>query len=521
VRRLKWLVLAKNGYLLRTSSFGRMRYAVPFLIGVPIVVAVFVIIPWIADFFLDELEVFFLSSAAVTFIQIILFTIFILFLTFPISFSLNSGQEEHYEVLLSAPLKPKDVILGKFVGDMPFYSVAVVVASSLFVALLLPLGLGLVQAVMIMGIFLLTFFSALWIGVLLAAMIRSKIGSSARGKDLGKALSMTVALPMVGLMYAIMSGMVYSALLDSGSKGPLAFALDLLPSSWGADVIVSFALNPGGASGMSVEEPLRFVAMIIFFVGALWVGTKLADRAYSLESQSLSSNLARPEGQFYRTVRTVSGGGSFGSLVVSVFKDYGRRLENISKVVYIIGLMLLVTFFFGGAEDVGGGFIMLFFLLPFLSGFIVGEVTVRGKENLFIYRKAPRGEARLVRARIVQSMIVMIPLTVIASAISLTTVPGLGTGPALVMVLYMIALSASLIVFSLGLFLMFPVFSEKPADMMGNVIILSVFMMGCFFAAVLLSVYGEIAGWLLILTLTTVSGTIALFLGVRNLKTLE
>jgi len=521
VRRRKWLVLAKNAYLIRTSSFGGLRYALPFLIGVPVVVAMFIIVPWIADFFLDELELFFLSSAAVAFIQIILFTMFILFLTFPISFSLNSGQEEHYEVLLSAPLKPKDVILGKFVGDMPFYSVGVIAASSFLVALLLPLGLGVIQAIMIMGIFLLTFFSALWIGVVLAAMIRSKIGSSARGKDVGKALSMAVALPMVGLMYAIMSGMVYSALLDSGSKGPLAFALDLLPSSWGADVVVSFALNPGGVSDMSLEEPLRFAAMIVFFVGALWVGTKLADRAYSLESQSLSSNLARPEGQFYRTVRAVSGGGSFGSLVVSVFKDYGRRLENVSKVVYIIGLVMLVTFFFGGAEDIEGGLIMLLFLLPFLSGFIVGEVTVRGKENLFIYRKAPRGEMRLVKARIVQSIIVMVPLTVIASAISLTSVSGLDMGYALLMVLYMVALSSSLIIFSLGLFLMFPVFSEKPADMMGNVMILSFFMMGCFFATLFLSLFGEAAGWLLILTLTSASGIVALLLGVRNLKAIE
>ncbi len=521
MRRRKWLVLAKNAYLIRTSSFGSLRYAVPFLIGVPVMVAMFVVVPWAAGFFMDELELFFLSSAAVTFIQIILFTMFILFFTFPISFSLNSGQEEHYEILLSAPLEPKDVILGKFVGDMPFYSVGVIAASSFFVALMIPLGLGAVQAFMVIGIFLLTFFSALWIGVVIAAMIRSKIGSSARGKDVGKAISMTVALPMVGLMYAIMSGKVYNALLASGSRGPLAFALDLLPSSWGADVVISFALNPGGVSNMSLEEPLRFAAMIVFFVGVLWAGTKLANRAYSLESQSFSSNLARPEGQFYRAVRAVSGGGSFGSLVVSVFKDYGRRLENISKAVYVVGLVALVTIFFGGTEDMYGGLVMLLFLLPFLAGFIVGEVTVRGKDNLFIYRKAPRGETRLVRARIMQSAIVIVPLAVVSTAISLTSVAGLDTAYAVIMVTYVIALSLSLVVFSLGLFLMFPVFSEKPADMMGNIMVLSVFIMGCFFATLFLSLFGEVAGWLLILLLTSVAGAVTLALGVRNLITME
>ncbi|UCE80786.1 MAG: hypothetical protein JSV94_06515, partial [Methanobacteriota archaeon] len=124
--RRKWFVLAKNQYLLRTSSFGRIRLLLPVLIGAPTTAAIFYIVPWMADFFLDELEVFFLSSVAVAFIQIILFTMFIFFLVFPISFSLNSGQEEHYEILLSAPIEPKDVILGKFFGDMPFYSVGVV-----------------------------------------------------------------------------------------------------------------------------------------------------------------------------------------------------------------------------------------------------------------------------------------------------------------------------------------------------------------------------------------------------------
>ncbi len=519
--RRKWLVLAKNSYLLRTSAFGRFRYTVPLLIGVPVVVVIFAFVPWITNFYLDEVEVFFLSTAAVALIQIILFTTFILFMFFPISFSLNSGQEEHYEILLSAPLRPKDVILGKFIGDMPFYSIGVVAVSSVLVALMLPLGLGVIQGTLVTLVFMLTFFSALWIGVVVAAMVRSKIGSSARGKDIGKALSMAVALPMVGLMYALMSGTVYTALLDVGSSGPLPFVLDLLPSSWGADVVVDFAVSPGDASGLSLENTLRVGAMAAFFVGVLWVGTKFADRAYNLESQSLSSNLAREEGAFYKAVRAVSGGGAFGTLVVSVFKDYGRRLENISKVVYVIGLVALLTFFFGDADDAEGGLIMMFFLLPFLAGFIVGEVTVRGKENLFIYRKAPKGESRLVWARLFQSMLVMAPLTVVATAIPLLTTSGMDTAAAYLMLPYMIALSAALVVFSLGVFLMWPVFSEKPADMMANVMILTFFMMGCFMVTLFLGLFGEVKGWLFILTITSLSGAAALFLGVRNLKALE
>jgi hypothetical protein len=35
-------------------------------------------------------------------------------------------------------------------------------------------------------------------------------------------------------------------------------------------------------------------------------------------------------------------------------------------------------------------------LIDVFAAFVVGEVTIRGKESLFIYREAPYGEERLV-----------------------------------------------------------------------------------------------------------------------------
>ena len=112
-------------------------------------------------------------------------------------------------------------------------------------------------------------------------------------------------------------------------------------------------------------------------------------------------------------------------------------------------------------------------------------------------------------------------MTVVATAIPLLTISGVDIAAAFMMVLYMIALSVALVVFSLGLFLIWPVFSEKPADMMANVMILTFFMMGCFFATVFLGLFGEVNGWLFILILTSLSGAVALLLGVRNLRSLE
>lgn len=521
MRRYKWAIIAKNMYLIRTSGFRTIRWYLPLLIGVPTIAAIFYFVSVITDYFLDEVQTFFLSNVAVAFIEVTLLTVFALFVIFPITFVLNASQTEQYEVFLAAPVKARDVLLGKFVGDMPFYSVGVISVASAFVALMLPLGISLLQASIIVAIFLLTFFSALWIGVVLASSIRTKLGSSSRSRDLGKAAAMLLALPTVALMYALMGGGVYRALLETDGTGLLPSLLALLPSSWGADVVVTFASNPSDISISLAGVLLRIAGMIAFFFAVIWLGTSASEKVYNLESQSFSAYVARNEGRFYGAVRRLAGSGSFGTLVVSVFKDYGRRLENISKVVYVVGLALLITIFFDMDEDVVQGVIMLMFLLPLVVGFVVGEVTVRGKDNLFIYRKAPGGEGRLVRARIVQSVIVVTPIAMIAAVIMFAGTSDLEVVDILLVMGFTLLLSVALIVFSLGLFLMMPVFSERPADMMGNVMIGAFLMMGCFFASIFLGIVGEPIGWLFILALPSIAGAVTLSLGMRNLKTME
>ncbi|UCE92356.1 MAG: hypothetical protein JSV90_04255 [Methanobacteriota archaeon] len=517
----KWLVVAKNVYRVRTSGFRSVRKIFPILVAAPVILAIFYIVPWFGETFADELEVFFVSEVAVMFIQTLLFTFFVLFVTFPINFALNAAQEEHYDVFLAAPIEPKDVLLGRFVGDVPFYTVAIVAAASIMAALLVPLGLTILQGAVILAVFALTFLSAMWIGVILAALIRAKIGTSARGKDIGRAFSMTIALPLVALIYALMRGGVYDALVDTGSEGLLPLALDLLPSSWGADIVVDIAANPGDSLAISLRSAISFAGLCALFPGLLWFGSKAAGRAYNLDIRGLSSQLAKPEGLFYRSVRRLSGSGSFGSLVVAIFKDYGRRLENTSKVIYVVGLVFLVTLFFGDAEDSEMGVVMLLFLLPFLSGFIIGEVTVRGKENLFIYRKAPNGEPRLVKARIVQGSITILPVAALSTLISHMNTPEPQAMELLAVAAYISALSVALVTMSLGLFLMMPVFSERPADMMLNVMVGFFFMFGYFFAALLLGVFAELEGWLLILGLSWIGGLAVLQLGYRNLRRME
>ena len=84
-------------------------------------------------------------------------------------------------------------------------------------------------------------------------------------------------------------------------------------------MILLIARNPRGLLLDSrVLTDLRGV--FTYFVGMLWLGGKIADHAYSLEPTAMTASRVGRDGAFYGAVRAFGGGGSFGVLVVSVFK---------------------------------------------------------------------------------------------------------------------------------------------------------------------------------------------------------
>jgi hypothetical protein len=283
---------------------------------------------------------------------------------------------------------------------MPFYAIAIAVIAGFFTAALSPLGLDVLQIGLTVIVFVVTLLSALWIGTVIAALVRTRFAASARGRDIGKALALLLALPMVAVMYALMGGGLLEALADPGTSGTVKAILSLLPSSWGADLILSFTLHPGNIGGVGFETLTRFGGLLAFFVATLWVGTKVASRAYSIEPTTFTASLAKPDGVFYRIVKDLGGDKSFGTLLVSVFKDYSRRLENLSRIAYMLAIFVMANVFFvQGDTDPEGSLVMAQFLFPFLAVFMVGQVAVHGKESLFIYKKTPYGVGRFVWLR--------------------------------------------------------------------------------------------------------------------------
>jgi len=512
----KWLVIARNEYRTTTSSIRAIRpYFLYLVIGLLAVFVAF-IAPAFVSLVIDDFLAFILSQAAVPMVQIILFMFFFFLLLFPISLALREMQTGQLEILRASPIKPSDVLLGKFLGVTPFYAIFIAVIVGFFTAFLNPLGLDMVQIAIIIIIFVVTLLSAIWIGTVIAALLRTKLGKSARGKDIGKALSLIIVLPAIAFMYAILGGGLLEVLADPGTSGVVKATLGLLPSSWGAEVFVGFASNPGNIAAVGFETLTRFGGLIIFFVAALWLGAKAADRAYSLEPTTFTASRAKPDGTFYKTVKYLGGGRSFGTLLVSIFKDYGRRFENLSKIAYIIGLLVLLGVFFGDYDEPKEALMMGIFYFPLLAAFVVGEVTVRGKGNFFLYRKAPSGEGRLVKGRLLQGWLLVVPIAAVYATISLIFVPQITFISLLTYAGLLVLIVAAYVAFALGLFLLMPVFSEKPSDLMGNIMILMMVSLGMFIVSTI--VFGLP---LLYVPLSWLVGIVFLYLGKRNLSRIE
>jgi hypothetical protein len=148
-----------------------------------------------------------------------------------------------------------------------------------------------------------------------------------------------------------------------------------------------------------------------------------------------------------------------------------------------------------------------------LAVFVVGEVTLRGKESLFIFKKAPAGVGRLVKTRLLHGWLVVIPITVAIIVIrtilfSQTTYISLLTNTGIIALIV-----AAYVVFALGLSLLNPAFSTKSGSFILNVMIVPQ-------TGVALIILTR-ANWGIYIPIIWFIGIIFIYLGMRKLKRIE
>ena len=512
----KWFIITRNEYRIRTSSIREIRPYFPFLVIGVLAVYVGFIAPKIIGLFFSDPVKFLLSQVAAVLIRFILFIFFFMFITFPISYTLRDVKTAQQEIFLSAPIKSSDVLLGEFLGELPLYAIVITLITGFFTALLTPIGLSVTQLAVTILIFVITLSSALWIGTVISALLRTKLGKSTHGKDMGKALSLLIVLPAVALIYAVMAvidpGTGRTSILDPGTSGVINFILGAIPSSWGGDIIIDFAANPGNITAVWPETVTRFGGLIMFFVVILGIGVKAADRAYSLETTTFIGAKAKPDGVLYKTIKHKGS----GTLFVTVFKMYIRRLQNLSYIAYVVGLLIIMNIFLVEPGEAAPVVEMGFFLFPMLAAFVASDITLRGKETLFIYRKAPSGENRFIKTMVYKGWSVAIPITLAIVTASLLLKPQATLFSPFADIGLMSFMVAANVLFASGLFLLMPAYTEKGGEFLLDVMVVAMTSFGLFIVS--LEVFDEI---MVLPLLHWVVGVIFLYAGKRNLGRIE
>jgi len=456
----KWFVIAKNEYRVQTSWIRGLRRYVPFAAVGLLAVWVFYLAPLMVQSLVDDFLEVLVSQVAVVLFEIILFMLSVFLVILPVSNALkDEGGIGRVEIMLKAPVRPGDVLVGEFLGKTPLYAFFAIAFAGLFTALLVPLGISPLQTALIIFLAFVTCLSSFWVGTVLAAVARTTLGRTAKGKDIGKALSFILVFPLVALMYGIMFGDILIALIDPGTSGLVKSVLGLFPSSWAAEVIVAFAKNPSNIGAVWALTLTRVGGVVLFMVGGLAIGWKIVDRVYSLEPMNLGVTVVGPDGAFYRAVKLLGGGGSFGSLLVSVFKDYSRRLENLSQIGYIVGLMLLINFLI--VDDAQGAPLIGLLMGSMMALFLCSEATIRGKENLFIYRKTPSGVGMFLKAKLLQGWLLVLPFMAVVMVANGLRFNVAFTWPYLMSIGSVLLRAAANVCLAMGVSLANPAYSQK------------------------------------------------------------
>ncbi|MFW9887378.1 MAG: hypothetical protein ACFFER_04310 [Candidatus Thorarchaeota archaeon] len=540
-----WLVIAKTEYLVATSRFHARRKIISLLIvAFALLWALFIAPEIMASFvnlFAAEIQMV-LAIAFPGLVRSVMLLLWMLVLIYPISYALQEIRIGQWEIMLSNNVSTRDMLLGTFLGKLPSYGLLV-----LFLAPVLISPFAIVYQVSLLGqalmyaVLYITALATLWFSNVISTAIQAKLGEASRGNDIAKALSMVVAAIVIGPMYGIM----YFA-------GPLAEIMGMdvfliLPSTWGADLITWTAIYFNGVglpqstilafeSILLFRPALDFLLIAAFSIVLIAIGLSASDRLFTIEAGARTEVVTTVgrDNLFLRGVRSFLSG-SFGVMVVTSLKDFGRKAQNLSRVGYGVFLSILLPLImnFSGLGSTVGDPLFVPMMATLMTGMmlgILGGVAFGGigfldsKDQLWILKGAPNGASKFVRARVVSHFLFAIPIALI-STISVTVILGLGIVVFLAMLVYVYTVLCGSILIATGITANNPAYEDvKSSAFMINtgltvIIIMLSSMFTLIWGMIIILTEGNIPLGLLVNTVPIlIVGLIVVYIGSKRLS---
>ncbi len=465
-----WLAIAKAELLVATSRFHSRRKTVSlFIVAFALVWALYIapaIMSSFVNLFASEIQLI-LAIAFPGLMRSVMLLLWILVLIFPISFALQEIRIGQWEIMLSNNVSTRDMLFGTFLGKFPSYGLMVLFMAPVLISpFAIVYQVSLVGQALMYGVLYITALTTLWFSNVISTAIQAKLGESSRGNDIAKALSMVVAaiiiIPMYGIMYF---------------AGPLAEIMGMdvfliLPSTWGADLITWTAIYFNGiglpqSSILAFESvllfgpALDFLLIVIFSVVLTSIGFAASDRLFTIEAGA-RTEVVTTVGRDNPLLMGVRGllSGSFGVLVVTSLKDFGRKAQNLSRLGYGIFLSILLPLImnFSGLGGAVGDPLFVPMMATLMTGMMLGMLGgiafggigfLDSKDQLWILKGAPGGASKFVRARVISHILFAIPIALISTT-SVTVILGLGIVVFLAMLVYVYAVLCGAILIATG-----------------------------------------------------------------------
>jgi len=535
-----WKVIAKNELKRRTSKFRRHRLLFFAILYGVLLIWGFILAPLLFDSFMPTLaqsEEFkpIIVPAVALIIEYMLMIFFIIIILYPLNFIYRQTEIGHKEMILAAPITAGDIFFGEFVGKLPFMLLFVLGLTPAIVGLINPLiDLAFIQTLVIYtDVFGMCLF-ALLLGSILSSWIEHKIADSEKYRDLAKVLLMIISIGMVALIYSLQYFFKY--LLEHPE---LKNWLSFYPAYWFSSITV-YILEPSLLESYILNIWMNIGLVIIITLLLLYLSYKKANTFYSLEGGTeKGATIIKEESKLYGFFRTFIGK-KWEGLVIVQFKGFFRKKENISKLVYTIGIIA----FFGIAyplivPEMGGGqFIttaVYTLIRTFMGGFILsiilgGYIFVGSKDLLWVYKKSPRSVNGLVYSYLF-SLVILIILMDIGLTIALSIILEFEFIDILSSFVAFLFSAIFAIVITIGVQCFRPAFEEKGKNMGGNIFITVAIQMGQFIGFIFLiaalftepptsnwAIYEFLAGFIGIQALIAIP---IFILGLRKLNRIE
>jgi len=175
---------------------------------------------------------------------------------------------------------------------------------------------------------------------------------------------------------------------------------------------------------LGLSSMIDLVLVGLFALVILILGLVTPDRIFSLEAGARTERITTvgKENIFLRFLRRIVPS-ALGVVIVMAMKDFGRKAQNTSKVVYGVVLSILVPLMvsYSGLGDVEDPTILTVYIALLVSMFLgmIGGVTFGGvgflesKDHLWVIKSSPRGVSKFLIARISGAFLFAIPMAMI------------------------------------------------------------------------------------------------------------